>query len=293
MINIEQNKIFLSFADTRMANATARLKEQAKAMLIFNEIHILNEHNLDEDFCKNYQYLLRPSVRGFGYWLWKPHIIRKQLEQLKENDILIYCDAGCHLNHKGITRFREYLDELQSDALGVKAFPVCTSWVEVFEKRWTKGDIFDYFSCRNNNEITNSPQIAATQIYLKKCKASMDFVSEWERICCTNLSLIDDSPSISPNSIFFLENRHDQSLFSVLFKLRGGIPFPSGETDLPKNFNLENFPIWNSRDKGIKDNRLYARLKRYIKAKLLMFRLKWHPIKYRILMAISRDSNLF
>lgn len=292
-MNKQPKKVFLSFADSRMVSAAARLTAQAQAMQFFDEIHILNEHNLDADFYAHHRHLMTPTVRGFGYWLWKPHIIRTQLEKLQENDILIYCDAGCHLNPKGMAKLEEYISKLQADALGVKAFPVCASWIDVYEKRWTKGDIFSYFDCRDNREITESAQIAATQIYIRKCQASMDFVTEWESICCSNIALIDDSRSKTPNSVFFLDNRHDQSLFSVLFKLRGGVAFPAGETDLPKTAALDKFPIWNSRDKGVKDKRLHARLQRYLKAKLIKLRLKWQPIKCRIITALSRGVKPF
>lgn len=290
---MEPKKIFLSFADSRMVRAATRLDDQAKSMQFFDEIHILNEYKIDEAFYMNHRHLLTPAVRGFGYWIWKPHIIRTQLELLQENDILIYCDAGCHLNPKGIAKLNEYIRNLQLDSLGVKAFPVYSSWVDVYEKRWTKGDIFSYFDCKDNREITESAQIAATQIYIRKCKTSLDFIAEWETICCSNLALVDDSPSKTPNSVFFLDNRHDQSLFSVLFKLRGGVPFPMGETDLPKNADLDKFPIWNTRDKGFKDKRLHSRIRRYLKTKLLKLRIKWQPMKCRILTFLSRGIEPF
>lgn len=290
---MEQKIVFLSFADSRMITAANRLRQQAHAMQVFSEIHILNEFDLDEEFSNAWRHLLNPQVRGFGFWLWKPHIIRTQLEKLQENDILIYCDAGCHLNPKGINKLKAYIAELEESTLGVKAFPVYTALTDSLEKRWTKGDIFSYFDCRDNREITESAQIAATQIYIRKCQASMDFVTEWESICCSNIALIDDSRSKTPNSVFFLDNRHDQSLFSVLFKLRGGVAFPAGETDLPKTAALDKFPIWNSRDKGVKDKRLHARLQRYLKAKLLKLRLKWQPIKCRIITALSRGVKPF
>lgn len=290
---MEQKIVFLSFADSRMTTAANRLRQQAHAMQIFSEIHILNEFDLDEEFSNAWRHLLNPQVRGFGFWLWKPHIIRTQLEKLQENDILIYCDAGCHLNPKGINKLKAYIAELEESTLGVKAFPVYTALTDSLEKRWTKGDIFSYFNCRNNNIITETSQIAATQIYIKKCKKALDFVTEWETTCCQNPELINDTPSKASNSILFLDNRHDQSLFSVLYKLRGGVPFPSGETDLPQNEQSEKFPIWNSRDRGIKDKRFFARLKRFFKAKIIKLKLKIQPVKLRILAMISQGKKTF
>ena len=35
--------------------------------------------------------------RGGGYWIWKSHIIKK-INEINDNDILIYLDAGCSIN---------------------------------------------------------------------------------------------------------------------------------------------------------------------------------------------------
>lgn len=37
------------------------------------------------------------AKRGAGYWIWKPYIIDKTLNQLKQNDYLLYMDAGAYL----------------------------------------------------------------------------------------------------------------------------------------------------------------------------------------------------
>ena len=54
-----KNKIhFLSFADSRMSAATDRIADQAARMEIFDEIHVLNEKHLDNDFCQKYLYFI-------------------------------------------------------------------------------------------------------------------------------------------------------------------------------------------------------------------------------------------
>ena len=37
-------------------------------------------------------------------------IIRKHLEELNDNDILVYCDSGSTLNYLAKQRFFEYID---------------------------------------------------------------------------------------------------------------------------------------------------------------------------------------
>ena len=84
------------------------------------------------------------------------------------------------------------------------------------EKKWTKMDLIEYLGM-NNEECLNSYQYQGGVNLFYKCDLTMRFVKEWFNICC-KYSLLDDSPSIIPNDPSFCEHRHDQSIFSILFK---------------------------------------------------------------------------
>lgn len=279
---------FLSFADSRMSAALERIKSQAKQMGVFDEVIVLNESDLDIDFRERWKHVLQSGVRGFGYWCWKPYIILKVLEKLSKGDILMYCDAGCHLNPDGVNRLVEYFEELKTDKLGIKAFEAYYSLIDVKERRWTKGSVFDYFKCRNLSSVYDTPQVAATQVIVKKCECSDSFVQEWYNSLCCDFSLIDDSPSITKNFSGYIESRHDQSLFSVLFKLRGGVPFPPGETELILGKDKTKLPIWNIRDRGYKDTRFLSRLKRWVKSRRMVTKIKFIRLKEAIMNFISK-----
>lgn len=277
-----QKKYFISFADSRMSAATTRIAKQAEAMNFFDEIHVMNETSLDEEFCNKWKHIMKFGERGFGYWCWKPYVILRLLENMPENSVLLYCDAGCHLNPKGVKRLQYYIDELNSDPLQVKAFYTFCPYSDVTEKHWTKGDAFDYFNCRSRRDITDSHQIATTQILLRKGESSLRFVREWNQVWYEQFSLIDDSPSKSPNLPGFIENRHDQSIFSLMYKLKGGTPLPSGETDVADYSNMEEYPIWDVRDRGFKDMRFWFRVKRQLKAFKHMSKVRIEKLKARL-----------
>ncbi len=268
---------FLSFADSRMAAALTRIEEQAKEMNIFDDIRICDESIIDESFRKKMQHLLRPNVRGFGYWCWKPYIILKTLESLPENSTLFYCDAGCHLNPAARGRLLFYYKEMEMGAFNMKAFPALSYQIDTNEKRWTKGDVFDYFNCRADRSITHTPQLAAGHIICKKNAENIRFFKKWLSVWDDKLSLVDDSPSISPNLSGFIENRHDQSIFSILYKLHGGTPLPDGETRYFGAVNKASYPIWDARDYGVdcRDKRFIARLRRYLRAKRIMSKISF------------------
>ncbi|MBQ2379310.1 MAG: hypothetical protein II295_02850, partial [Akkermansia sp.] len=222
------------------------------------------------------------GVRGFGYWCWKPYIILKTLEKMPENGVLLYCDAGCHLNPAGLPRLYDYVDELNHNDLGIKAFYTHFGCIDVRERRWTKGDVFDYFGCRDQKDITDSLQVAATQVFIRKTAASVQFVREWLAAIEADFSLITDDASRGKNLSGFLEHRHDQSLFSVLFKLRGGNAFPAEETEVANSNNRERYPIWDLRDRGYKDMRFWARVKRWTKGHILLTKIRWEKLKERL-----------
>jgi hypothetical protein len=127
LFNIErkQKNHFLSFGgpDESYHNTLYRVCRQAIEFNIFDEIHPTTEEDLKKDqtiwnkhgnFIENNVFYGKgyPLNRGYGYWLWKPCIIKKLLDQISMNDIIVYCDAGCELNKPGLQRVFEYIDVL-------------------------------------------------------------------------------------------------------------------------------------------------------------------------------------
>ena len=109
----------VSFADTNLVKSATRLKKQALSFNLFDKILIYNE--LDLPFHFKHQKLLKSEVRLFGYCCWKPSIILKAMSTLKENDLLLYVDVGCHLNLNGKNRLEEYFEILKNGS-GILAF---------------------------------------------------------------------------------------------------------------------------------------------------------------------------
>jgi hypothetical protein len=86
------------------------------------------------------------------------------------------------------------------------------------EKKWNKMDVLKYFNIENDNDILNTNQRQASALMIVKNDKTMNFLKEWYEICSNNYNLIDDSPSIQQNFEEFEQNRHDQSIFSILSK---------------------------------------------------------------------------
>jgi len=276
-------RVFVTFTDDRMKAARRRICRQAKEMEVYTDIIGASEQDLDPAFRQRFKEFLTPEHRGFGYYAWKPQIVLQILEALQDGDQLHWIDAGCHLKPAGRKRLQELFSmttEASSGIHGFECLPPSGSLVyrgrqfpDQGESKWTKGDLFDRLAVRDRSEITGTQQWGATTFFLRKCPTSMDFVRHWIRVFSEDFSMIDNSPSRSPNLEGFIEHRWDQSIFSILAKL---LPiststvfefwFPRADNCWQPDWEMVgDAPIQIRRDRGIKRE---SRLKiAYLQAK--------------------------
>src|SRR5262249_19707970 len=107
-------KYFITFGDTgKYQAALARIESEVVASGFFDGHWICSETSIPELIAEHQEFFDR-SRKGFGYWIWKSHIVRRQMEDMAEGDILLYCDSGCQLNinEASIRRLQQYFDML-------------------------------------------------------------------------------------------------------------------------------------------------------------------------------------
>jgi hypothetical protein len=276
-------RIFLTFTDRRMKAARQRICKQAKNLNFYTQVIGTSEHSLDREFKDRYQDILNSNNKGYGYYIWKPRIVKQILSQLKEGDCLHWLDAGSHLNPAGIWRLNDYFGLAAEASYGFLGFenkvPVDPliydgrPLPDNAEYLLTKGDLFDWFGVRDQHEITHSQQIGATTFVIRKCKGSVQFIDEWNEVFSGRIHLIDDSPSRSPNFSGFIQHRWDQSILSILAKLYGietvsvfECWYPTLDNCWEPDFEyIRDYPIWMKRDRQFKGaNPLYIS---YLKSK--------------------------
>lgn len=90
--------ILASFATSNMRPSLKRLSAEARAAGFFTDVHTFTEHDLEPWYRRQYADRFRRYRRGYGYWMWKSHIMRRELAALNDGDILVYLDAGCTVN---------------------------------------------------------------------------------------------------------------------------------------------------------------------------------------------------
>jgi hypothetical protein len=198
--------------DQNYKNALVRLYNQAKYLELFDTILSYIDDDLikDTEFWNKHSNFIMSNKRGFGYWLWKPYLILKTLNQMKDNDILIYLDIGCEIDIRKKSKILELIKKVDDDLI-IGSFTHN-------DKDWTKFDLVERLEIKDHSLLI-TPQHQASCIMIKKCQQTLDLVKEWYEISYeNNYHYIDDSKSIKPNLIGFKEHRHDQSIFSLLTK---------------------------------------------------------------------------
>lgn len=266
-----------------MKDARRRICRQATELDFYSGVIGASEAQLDPDFRRRYQSILRPDCKGFGYYIWKPRIVKQVLASLQDGDILHYLDAGSHLNPLGLWRLKDYVhfaEEARDGFLGFENKPPAgplfydgRTLPDNAEYRLTKGDLLDWFGVRDRPDISRTQQIGATTFIIRKCEQSVNFVNAWNDVFDGRLHLIDDRPSQAPNEAGFFEHRMDQSILSILAKL-WQVPtvsvfecwYPSLENCwLPDWDCIDNYPILMKRDRGMsRPNNIYIS---FLKAK--------------------------
>ena len=230
---------------TEYHNCVNRLCNEGIELGCFDVIKGMTEIDLmeDKDFWNLHSNFIKNNKKGYGYWIWKSYIIMKYLqENMKDDDILIYMDAGCTINKKGKLCLLEYIQLLESSKYcGIISFQMN----HLLEIHYTKNKLFDYLNTSNNDML--SGQCMATVIIIKKNKHSLLIINEWYRISCIYDLLNDDHINNNNNDI---HHRHDQSILSLLVKKYGSIKIPD-ETFFHPNWIKDGalYPFWSTRIK--------------------------------------------
>ena len=203
----------------------------------FTDIHLKN----DLEFWNTHRIFIESNSRGYGYWLWKSYLVKTQLKRMNEGDVLVYADAGCTLNVNGKKRLIEYIDMCKNHESGMVSFQLTH-----LEHNWTKNDIIQHLNA--SDDLVSSGQLVGGIFIIRKCARVNELVDKWYETCCS-YNLLDDTPSLTPNHPTFVENRHDQSIWSILRKQHGSLIIPDETYFINWNADGIFFPLLATRKK--------------------------------------------
>jgi hypothetical protein len=213
---------FITFATESHKKWAEDLCKSAIKYGRFDTTHIYNLKDLDKFFeYKNQDILRKP--RGAGYWIWKSYFIYKKLLEIEEGDILCYCDSQ-YLFQKDIRELeREWLKNYND--IGIPHSKPSSNIT--YDKNFTKFDAFTIMNLppgSKKDKFKNSPQAWGGFTLYRRSFISLRFVSELLTYV-QDERVVTDLPSVfGEEDPEFKENRHDQSVLSLLAK-KWGIQF--------------------------------------------------------------------
>jgi len=252
---MEKKIHFITYGDKNFYLAKKRIHKEAEEFGEFQTIKDYGPEDLPSDFSHKHNTILEVK-RGGGYWIWRPIIIADALSKINDGEFLVYLDAGCKLNPEGKARFFEYIELLDNNAnnYGILSFQMSGNKgpgsLEK-EKYWTTKQIFHYFKVEPESDIGNSGQYLGGVLIMKKNAHLMDYMREYTNIILKVPLLCTDLYNRTAQHAGFIDNRHEQSITSILRKKMGSVVIDGDESwmqPLGKGESLK-YPFWAARSK--------------------------------------------
>jgi hypothetical protein len=203
--------ILLSYASGSYLPSMSLLMKEARALHSFDVLLNYSQADIAPAYAAVHAARLRLH-RGGGYFLWKPYFILRTLEGMEEGDTLMYVDAGCTFVGGSP---QPWIDLAKQH--GFLAFRL-----EHPEAFYTKADMFEALDV-DMGLFGRERQVLSGIILFQRTPKTLGLVRAW-KACVEDLHLVDDSPSVKANHPGFIENRHDQSCFSLLVHKMGMAP---------------------------------------------------------------------
>ncbi len=198
-------KYFITYGDERFADAKARLALEAMATGEFDEVFAYGPDVVGEQVRKS---PLWAEARGGGYWIWKPEVVLQTLNLVQDGDIVVYADAGCEVVAGG--EWRRYWKALEThDLIAQRLYQR--------NRNWTRRALAAAFKGASDRWLERS-QVLATVVMLRKSPFTVRLIAEWRQLMLSHPELVRDvtTDERALEAKGFVENRHDQAVFSAL-----------------------------------------------------------------------------
>jgi len=184
----------ITFGTKEYDNAMGRLRASAQdyaSVITYNEFNVLDLLELYPQHFFN--------SKGFGWWLWKPYLIAKALNEMPADDYVIYLDSTIEVLKNPI--------ELINSSKDIILYNNGQSHHE-----YCKAEC--YYSMGIYSRLDQLQANAAIQIY-KNTEATHTFLTDYF-YACSNLMLVNDECNEEMQISKFKAHRHDQSILTNL-----------------------------------------------------------------------------
>ena len=213
-------RILIAYANEPMRYSLKQIGIQARYIKQIDKVLLYTEKDLPQEIRQS---PLMKYKRGGGYWVWKPYLIWKTLQDYPEGTKVCYVDAGCSLySGKEWDKYWELLNSC--DTILFQYANDIPRWRKIFGSSnsaieyWTKKNTLDFF----DKQLGTKQYHIFSKIWggLVFCKNKDNtFIREWLDITLNHTKLIIDPNEEelkSQYSTFNGNHRHDQSIITPL-----------------------------------------------------------------------------
>lgn len=212
-------KIFIAYGTGNYKKSLRRISKEARNLGIFSKVITYTEK--DMPLCINAS-PLKAYKNGNGYWVWKPYIIWKTMQDYP-NSIIVYADAGCVLrrNMDEWNNWFQLMEKYDTITFQYRADHFYELWEEPEKNRkttnleWCKESFIRYFEPMLGRDWLSLPQCWGGAVLA--CRNSK-FIKMWLDITLMRPDLVMDSFGVevlNPHPMF-REHRRDQSICTAL-----------------------------------------------------------------------------
>lgn len=238
--------VCISYADRKYEKAASLNMETARRVGKADKVILYGPQDMDAQFRTAHVDILS-QPRGNGYWVWKPYFIYKTILELQDGDILVYSDAGAYY----LAPVKYLLKAMQAAGTDMMPFEL-----DRRESAYSKRDAFVLMGCDSPEYANTLQRLGGFQV-IRKTERTVQFVKEWLAYAC-DCRINTDSPSeLGENYPDFVENRHDQTVFSLLSK-KYGLPGFRDPSQFGNGKHYDNSPypqIWQLHRNGQLDRK--------------------------------------
>lgn len=176
---------------------------------------------------------------------WKAELCLRGIQgDFGTYDGVIWVDAGCEIYDSSWTRKHLQKMLLHAKNYGIVAFTLSTP-----ESKYTKASLFKQFPEIPAND--NLPQFQTT-FFIAAGPKGTQILQEWCEKILSNISTVDEGDSYDQLGES-VNHRHDQSVFSLVCKRFGVVPynyrFPAGNRNMISRLSATRSVIWMARNR--------------------------------------------
>lgn len=230
-------------------SSAARVGHFANYFTKFSKVVVLNT-KLTFELCQfvrdAYPDQFSDKTRGFGFMAWKSEVVYRAMHgEFGDFDGVVWVDGGCEVFPSLFSEMmlNNYLKYAERN--GIYAFSLDTP-----EYQYTKSFLLEKY--KHVVGAGESPQIQTTWIALHGELGRM-IASEWLSRTLEDFRNLDLTESPGGEDPKFIENRYDQSIFSLICKEKGVKPASSfcvsGTYGFLSLLRASFYPIWASRNR--------------------------------------------